>query len=169
MTTRDYEAMFLLDNTAATADFEGTAGQVDKILLKHGTEIVHKEKWDERKLAYDIRGHRRATYYLVYLRAPTSAIREIETDLALSETVLRHMVMVLEEPIEVVRQRQAESREKMAEESRRASLAGWGEKKRERGGRRERGHAEEGEDEVFYEDVPDNRVVEDVGSDEGHR
>ena len=69
MSTRKYEAMFLLDNTAATADFEGTAAQVDKILEKHGAELVQKEKWDERKLAYEIKGHRRATYYLVYFRA----------------------------------------------------------------------------------------------------
>ena len=32
MSTREYEAMFLLNNDAALADFDGTAGQVDHIL-----------------------------------------------------------------------------------------------------------------------------------------
>ncbi len=70
MKLREYEAMFLLDNASAVADLDGTTGVVDQILLKHGATIVQKEKWDERKLAYEIRGHKRATYYLVYFRAP---------------------------------------------------------------------------------------------------
>src|SRR5207244_3649519 len=54
MKTREYEAMFLLDNAAAVADFDGTAGIVDQILARSGATIVQKEKWDERKLAYEI-------------------------------------------------------------------------------------------------------------------
>ena len=136
MSTREYEAMFLLDNAAATADFEATAAQVDKILEKHGAELVHKEKWDERRLAYEIKGHRRATYYLVYFRAPGSAIVEIERDAALNEVILRYMAVVLDEPIDDHIKHRADDCEKMAEESRRSSLSGWGDRK---GGRGERG------------------------------
>jgi small subunit ribosomal protein S6 len=141
---REYEAMFLLDNEAATADFDGVAGQVDAILGKHGAEIVHKEKWDERKLAYEIKGHRRATYYLVYFRAPTSALRDIDGDMHLSEVVLRWLPIALEEPIDAHIEKRAQEREKMAEESRRASLTGWGGKKS--GGRKSRGGEGRGDD-----------------------
>ncbi len=126
MTIRDYEAMFLLDNTRASEDFEGAAAQVDDILTKHGAEFVIKEKWDERKLAYEIKGHRRATYYLVYFRAPTTAIQEINADVLLSEIVLRHLVMVLDEPIETHVEKRAQERERLAEESRKSSLSSWG-------------------------------------------
>ena len=136
MTVREYEAMFLLDNQAATADFEATAGQVDAILEKHGAEIVLKEKWDERKLAYEIKGHRRATYYLVYFKAPPTSITEVDTDVHLNEVILRHLVIALEEPIDQHIENRAADREKMAEESRRSSLSGWGD--RRRGPKRER-------------------------------
>ena len=139
MSTREYEAMFLLDNTAATADFEATAAQVDKILEKHGAELVHNEKWDERRLAYEIKGHRRATYYLVYFRAPSSAIVEIERDAALNEVILRYLAIALDEPIDEYIKHRADDREKMAEESRRSSLSGWGDRKGGRGERSERG------------------------------
>ena len=129
MSTREYEAMFLLDNTAATADFEATAAQVDKILEKHGAELVRNEKWDERRLAYEIKGHRRATYYLVYFRAPASAIVEIDRDVSLNEVILRHLAIALDEPIEEHITKRAADSEKMAEESRKASLSGWGERK----------------------------------------
>jgi small subunit ribosomal protein S6 len=134
--SREYEAMFLLDNEAAGADFDATSGKVDAILAKHGAEIVHKEKWDERKLAYEIKGHRRATYYLVYFRSPASALREIDGDMHLNEVVLRWLPLALEEPIDAHIEKRAQEREKMAEESRRASLTGWGGKKT--GGRKGR-------------------------------
>jgi ribosomal protein S6 len=128
MNPRDYEAMFLLDNASAVADLDGTTGVVDQILTKNGATIVQKEKWDERKLSYEIRGHKRATYYLVYFRAAPSALKGIEADAALAEKIIRHLVLVLEEPIEIHVKKRAEERERLAEESRKASLAaGWGE------------------------------------------
>jgi small subunit ribosomal protein S6 len=145
MKTRDYEAMFLLDNDAATADFEGTAAKVDALIARAGGTIVKKEKWDERKLAYEIKGRRRATYYLVYFTAPGPAVAELRRDAELSDTILRHLVIALEEPIEVHIERQARERERLAEESRKASLAaGWGERR----GRREGGEEDEEDIEV---------------------
>ncbi len=135
MRTREYEAMFLLDNTRATEDFDGTAALVDQILEKHGANIVQKEKWDERRLAYEIKGHRRATYYLVYFQAPTTALEEIDRDVNLNEAVIRHLAIALDEPIAEHVQKRTDERERLAEESRRASLSGWGERKRSSGRR----------------------------------
>jgi small subunit ribosomal protein S6 len=147
MKTHDYEAMFLLDNAATTADFEGTAAGVDQILARAGATIVQKERWDERKLAYEIRGHKRATYYLVYFRAPTDAVQKIRGDAALSEKIIRCLILSLEEPIEVHVKKRAEERERLAEESRKASLAaGWGE---DRGGDRPRRRREDDEGDGF--------------------
>jgi small subunit ribosomal protein S6 len=148
MKTREYEAMFLLDNAAAVADFTATAAIVDQILEKHGATIVQKEKWDERKLAFEIGGHKRATYYLVFFRAPTTALAPINGDAVLAEKILRHLIIVLDEPIEVHVKERAEERERLAEESRKASLAaGWGTDDRPRR-RRE-------DDDADVEEVPD--------------
>ena len=153
MNTREYEAMFLLDNTVASENFEAAAEQVDQILEKHGAELVHKEKWDERKLAYEIKGHRRATYYLVYFRAPTSAITQIDGDARLNEVILRNLVIALDEPIDEHIKIRAEEKEKMAEESRRAALAGgFGDRRKGGGGRkdrdsRDRDHRQDGDGE----------------------
>jgi ribosomal protein S6 len=134
MTTRNYEAMFILENNAATADFEGTAGKVDEILQKHGANLVRKDKWDERKLAYEIKGHRRGTYYLVYFEAPPSSITAMNEDLGLTETVLRHMVIALDLPIDDYIDKRAAERERLAEDSRKNAIGGWGSGPR-RGGR----------------------------------
>ncbi len=136
MKINQYEAMFLLDNNAATADFDATAGQVDAILEKHGASIVQKEKWDERKLAYEIKGHRRATYYLVYFTSPTNAIDKINEDVALNEVILRHLTIALDEPIEEHIEKRAKERELLAEDSRKNSLGGWGDRRDRRSSRK---------------------------------
>ncbi|MFO0934709.1 MAG: 30S ribosomal protein S6 [Planctomycetota bacterium] len=127
MKTREYEAMFLLDNAAAVADWDGTSGIVDQLLTKYGAEIVQKEKWDERKLAYEIRGHKRATYYLVYFKAASDVPAKVTNDAALNDKIVRMLILTLEEPIADHIKKRAEERERLAEESRKASLAaGWG-------------------------------------------
>lgn len=149
MKTREYEAMFLLDNAAAVADWDGTSGIVDQLLTKYGAEIVHKEKWDERKLAYEIRGHKRATYYLVYFKAASDVAAKVTADASLNDKIVRMLVLTLDEPIADHIKKRAEERERLAEESRKASLAaGWGADDRPR---RRRDDEEGGE--VF--EVPD--------------
>ncbi len=149
MKTREYEAMFLLDNAAAVADWDGTSGIVDQLLTKYGAEIVQKEKWDERKLAYEIRGHKRATYYLVYFKAGPDLPAKVQGDAALNDKIVRSLILTLDEPIADHVRKRAEERERLAEESRKASLAaGWGAEDRPR---RRRDDEEGGE--VF--EVPD--------------
>ena len=50
------------------------------------------------KLAYEIGGHKRATYYLTYFKAPTTSLAGIRTDANLSEKIIRHLILALEQP-----------------------------------------------------------------------
>ena len=134
MSTRDYEAMFILEHSAATADFEATSAIVDQLLEKHGAKIVQTEKWDERKLAYEIKGQRRGTYVLVYFTAETSAIAKINEDVQLNETILRHLVIALDMPIDEHIELENVERERLAEDSRKNSLGGWGGRRDRRAG-----------------------------------
>jgi small subunit ribosomal protein S6 len=114
---RLYEAMFLVDSAApesAAADGSGesSAGQatkalrkgagdkadgvIKKILKKAGAEIVSMRKWDERRLAYGIRGKNRGTYILCYFHADGQKVRQIERDARLSESIMRVLVLSTE-------------------------------------------------------------------------
>jgi small subunit ribosomal protein S6 len=87
-----YEAMFLFPQTA-TADLAGALDHVESILGRAGAEIVSICKWDERRLAYDIKGNKRGLYFLVYFKADRAKIAGIERDCNLSEQLLRAMVL----------------------------------------------------------------------------
>lgn len=87
-----YEGMFLFPQSAS-ADLGGTVAHVREILERNGAEVLSLVKWDERRLAYDIRGNKRGLYLLAYFRAATPALAEIERSCNLSEQLLRHMVL----------------------------------------------------------------------------
>lgn len=89
---RLYEAMFLVDSVTE-ADWDKTNTAIKKILEKAGAEIVSMEKWDERRLAYEINGRNRGTYILCYFHADGQKIRQIERDAQLSELILRVLIL----------------------------------------------------------------------------
>ena len=92
---RVYEGMFVLDS-GKSGDWNAAAAQVHGILTRYGATILDSRKWDERRLAYEIKGRKRGVYILVYFDAPRPNITSIRHDLELSETVLRYLIVVRE-------------------------------------------------------------------------
>ena len=93
---RLYEAMFLIEPQAASTRWTEVAQEIESVLLRHGGSVVRLEKWDERKLAYPIKKRTRGGYALCYFEAPPEAITKLRADFALSETVLRQLILVFE-------------------------------------------------------------------------
>lgn len=90
---RLYEGMFLVDSAQAAADWDGTLSVINTILKRADAEVVSMEKWQERKLAYDIDHKTRGTYILCYFKADGVRIAGIEKDVQLSEKVMRVLVL----------------------------------------------------------------------------
>lgn len=86
-----YEAMFLFD-PAVTAEWEAVKTEMSRLLDRAGARVIVLHKWDERRLAYEIRGRKRAIYALTYFEADPMKIADLERDARLSEAVLRCMV-----------------------------------------------------------------------------
>jgi small subunit ribosomal protein S6 len=89
--TNAYEGMFLFPQTVA-ADLQSAADHVLEILSKGGAEVVSLCKWDERRLAYDIKGNKRGVYFLTYFKCDAQKLASIERDARLSEKLLRSMI-----------------------------------------------------------------------------
>src|SRR5580704_5050254 len=89
--TNTYEAMFLLGSGHAT-DTDGALKIVRGIIERHEGKVIVLKKWDERKLAYEIRGEKRGLYIIAFFTAPPPAIAAIERDVTLSDDILRVMV-----------------------------------------------------------------------------
>ncbi len=98
---RLYEGMFLLDSGRAGKEWDAVQAEMTGLLEKHGSEVVKMGRWDERKLAYEIKGHRRATYMLTYFRAEPTSIDGVRRDCGLSPLVIRNMILAREDDHEI--------------------------------------------------------------------
>lgn len=114
--TYPYEAMFLFPQHQAT-DLRGAVDHVQNILSRAEAEIISLCKWDERRLAYEIRGNKRGIYFLVYFRARRTAIVGIERDCNLSERILRSIVLRAD-MVPLERMEAADGRERLEDEIR---------------------------------------------------
>jgi len=90
--TNQYEAMFVFDPAFAT-EFKSAEDEIRRLMDRAGAEIVFCRRWEERKLAYEIAGHKRGLYVLVYFKADPGKIKGIERDAKISEPILRLLVL----------------------------------------------------------------------------
>jgi ribosomal protein S6 len=85
--------MFIISDTVAGSDWEAAVKHVEDLLKNRGAEILKSEKWEDRKFAYKLKGHKRGAYLLVYFNAPEDSISLIKRDFELSDNVLRTLIV----------------------------------------------------------------------------
>lgn len=96
MAAKTYECMFLLDANKVAGDVPSAAKQLHGILEKHQAEILASRPWDERRLAFPIKGHKKGLYYLMYFSIDGKNLPEVERDFALNETILRTLTLLVD-------------------------------------------------------------------------
>ena len=84
-----YEGMFLLDSNRYGRDPEGVAGQVPGMIGEAGGEVLVSRLWEERRLAYPIKGRRKGTYWLTYFRLDGTKLADLRRKAQLNDSVLR--------------------------------------------------------------------------------
>ncbi|MCB9886183.1 MAG: 30S ribosomal protein S6 [Planctomycetes bacterium] len=89
--------MCLLDNREVRNGWEPLKQAVTGVFTKHGGNILSARRWDERRIAYPIKGQNRGTYLLVYFAAETQSVTAIRRDLQFNESVLRSLLLDCEE------------------------------------------------------------------------
>ncbi len=91
-----YECMFLLDTNKVAGDVTSAAKQLHAILERNQAEVLASRPWDERRLAYPIKKHKKGLYYLTYFRTEGKNVANIERDCALSELILRTLILAID-------------------------------------------------------------------------
>ncbi len=91
---RLYEGMFVIESALADRDWDGCCAEIDSIIAKHGGKVVDLRKWDERRLAYEIKHVRRGTYILVHFEAEQATMEAMRRDFNMSDKILRQLVLI---------------------------------------------------------------------------
>jgi small subunit ribosomal protein S6 len=92
---RDYELVMVITPDADDAD--ATVDQFQQLILERGGQIQQVDRWERRKLAYPIDRHTEGDYVITQFSLDPSRLRELEDSLRLSEEVIRHLVVKLDD------------------------------------------------------------------------
>jgi len=87
-----YEAMFLLDPSQAPT-WEAAEAECKRLLDRAGAKVIGLKRWDERKLAYEIKRRKRGVYALAFFEASSEKIADMERDARISDVILRLLVL----------------------------------------------------------------------------
>jgi small subunit ribosomal protein S6 len=96
---RLYDIVVLVTPDLSDEDAAKVAGEYKKILVDGGANVVKEEPWGKRRLAFPILRKREAHYVYWQVEAPPAAVAEAERRMGLSDQVLRHLAVRVDEEL----------------------------------------------------------------------
>jgi len=94
---RAYELTFIIAPTVEEDALQPLIDNVTERITQIGGEISNTNLWGRRRLAYPIKKFNEGYYVLLTLQLPPESIKGIERDLLLSETIIRHLFVRIDE------------------------------------------------------------------------
>jgi small subunit ribosomal protein S6 len=88
-----YEGMFILDSNRFARDHEAVSGQIPTMVEKLGGEMLVSRLWEERRLAYPIKGQRKGTYWLTYFRLDSRKLVELRRQCQITDDIVRFLFL----------------------------------------------------------------------------
>ncbi|TWT95336.1 30S ribosomal protein S6 [Botrimarina colliarenosi] len=88
-----YEGLFIFDANKFARDHDALPKAVEEMITSEGGEVVVSRLWEERRLAYAVKGQRKGAYWLIYFRQDGDKITGLNRACELKSGVLRHMVL----------------------------------------------------------------------------
>ena len=108
-----YETVFILNPVLSEDQVKEAVKKFEDFLVAGGAEIVSKENWGLKKMAYAIQKKKSGFYHLFEFKAPAELIRGFETEFRRDERVMRFLTVALDKHgVEYAKQRREKLKNK---------------------------------------------------------
>jgi small subunit ribosomal protein S6 len=94
---RQYEAMYILDPALEDEQQTALVERFQTLVGTQGGEVQHVDRWERRRLAYEIQGRREGFYVVMNFRGTPAAEAELSRVFGITEGVLRHLITRMDE------------------------------------------------------------------------
>lgn len=98
---RQYELVYIAGPDSSEAEIADLHTQVEQIAARFNGRVEKTENWGKRKLAYEIGRHREGVYVLEHLYGTGEMTKELDRRLKVSDVVIRHLIVRIDEDLEV--------------------------------------------------------------------
>jgi small subunit ribosomal protein S6 len=108
---RKYELVYVISPDVSDDQVTELHGQIDAVVQRMGGQIEKTDNWGRRRLAYEIGRHKEGTYVLEVINGSGDLMKEIDRRLKVIDTVIRHLVVRVDEEQAVIERTRAERME----------------------------------------------------------
>jgi len=91
-----YELVFILSPEVAEEQVGPAVDKVTQAITSHGGSVEVTERWGRRRLAYPIKHFTEGNYVLTRFQVGAGAVAELESQLKVSEEVIRHLLVKMD-------------------------------------------------------------------------
>jgi small subunit ribosomal protein S6 len=94
---RQYETVYIIDPQLDEDQQNALVQRFHTLLTDQGCQIDHTDRWERRRLAYEIKGRREGYYVVVNFRGEPAAEAELDRVFRITDGVLRHLIVRMDE------------------------------------------------------------------------
>ena len=116
---RQYELVYIAGPDTSEQELNDLHTQVEQIAARFNGRVEKTENWGKRRLAYEIGRHKEGVYVLEQLYGTGEMTKELDRRLKVSDAVIRHLIVRVDEDLEVAnrattRRKEASARRRVA-------------------------------------------------------
>ena len=105
---RQYELVYIVSPDTSEQAIADLHTQIEQIVQRfHGT-LDKTENWGRRKLAYEIGKAKEGTYVVETITGPGELMKEIDRRLRVFDSVIRHLVVRVDEDLRIAERRRTD-------------------------------------------------------------
>jgi small subunit ribosomal protein S6 len=93
----NYELALVFIPTLSEEEKLANLEKVKELITRFDGEITNVDDWGKRKLAYEVDKLKEGFYYFIQFQGASTTPAEVESRLRITETVLRYLIIRLDE------------------------------------------------------------------------
>jgi len=90
---QDYELVYILNPDITDEVLEARVNGISQFITGHEGVVDSVDKWGKRRLAYPLKHFLEGNYVLAKFKLSPARCKELETNLKISEEVIRHLLV----------------------------------------------------------------------------
>jgi small subunit ribosomal protein S6 len=91
-----YELMYIVRPTVDEQSLAAVNEKVERFIAAGGGQLTRRDDWGKRRLAYPILKFTEGFYTVLQIELPSTAVRDLERALQLTEEILRYLIVRVE-------------------------------------------------------------------------
>jgi small subunit ribosomal protein S6 len=94
---RPYEVLYIVHPDLSDEDATAIMEKYQKVAEEQGGEIESVNRWEKRRLAYEVKGQKEGVYVLMNFKSEPKAAAELDRLMKIADDVMRHLIVRTDE------------------------------------------------------------------------